>query len=286
LEIRRRLVDDFPALLEYRRDLANATENFAYFLTRQGKDAAAEEPYRQALELRKAVLAQGGPVPDYRQELARAYHNLANVQTVTKRLREAESTWGAALELWQQLAVDFPRVADVQKGLASALLGLAQLHNQRGEFKAAAALLEKAGTHLRAALGARPQDTAFRVAYRDHLMALAESRRGLTDHVQLASTAAELARFSYEPIEDTYSAACWIAGCVPLAKKDATLSEGRRTELAQSYTQQALALLKQAVTHGFADVSRMQKDPDLEPLRSRAEFPKLLAGLEAGRARK
>jgi serine/threonine protein kinase len=286
VEICRKLADDFPAVLKYRQSLASFTENLAYFLTRQGKDSAAEEPYRQALEMRKAILAQGGPLLDYRQELARAYHNLANVQSVTQRPREAETTWRAALEIWNQLAVDFPRIADVQNGLSLALVRVAGLQNQRGEFKAAAALLERAQTHIRAAQAARPQDAAFRETYRDYLMAFAESRHGLADHAHLATTAAELAQFSYEPVEDAYRAAGWTARCMPLAHKDAALSEGRRTELAQGYAQQALALLRQAVTHGFVDVSRMQKDPDLEALRSTKEYRKVLGDLEGGRKAK
>jgi hypothetical protein len=38
----------------------------------------------------------------------------------------------------------------------------------------------------------------------------------------------------------------------------------------------ALEALRQAIAQGFKDVEPLKKDPDLDPLRSRADFRKLL----------
>ncbi len=280
LEIRRKLTDDFPGALDYRWELANGSNDLAYLLTRQGKDAQAEEPYRQTLELRKQIVAQAGAVPRYRQELAESYHNLAHVLHVTRRPEAAESGWRDALDVWKQLAVDLPLVPDYQDGLAGALTSLAKLDNQRRDFDAAVARLENAGLHIQAALKSRPTDHGFRQSYRDLLVAVAQSRLGLADHARLATAADDLARFGYDPANDTYDAACLVCRCMTLADKDAQLAEARRKELAQSYADRALALLRQAVARGFKDVARMKKDADLEPLRTREEFKKVLAELE------
>jgi serine/threonine protein kinase len=283
LELYRKLADDFPGVLEYRQDLVSATSNLARFLTLQGNHAAAVEPCRQMVELRKAIVARAGPVPAYRHELALSYHNLAWVHSVTGRPKEAEAAWRAALKLWQQLAIASPQVAKYQHALAGMLTNLAKLHNQRGEFKAAVALLEEARSHSQAALDKRPNDPGFRQSYRDHLVALAHSRLGLADHVRIATIAAEIARFGYEPAYDTYYAGGMLARCVSLAAQDASLPEAQRKKLATSYTQQALARLRQAVRRGFKDVDELKKNPDLGPLRSRAEFRELLTELEAKR---
>jgi serine/threonine protein kinase/tetratricopeptide (TPR) repeat protein len=285
LEVRRKLADEFPSVLEYRCELATNTSDLARCLTLLGDNAAAEELYREALELRRAIVQQAGTVPGYRQELATSYHSLAWVLNVTGRPKEAESAWHASLEIWQQLAVELPQVPDYQDGLAGALTNLARLHNQHGEFAAAVALLEKARSHSQAALDKRPKDPGFRGSYRDHLVALAESQVGLADHARVAAIATEIVRFDCEPPKDTYGAGCLLARCVPLANKDTTLSEARRKELAESYTQQSLALLRQAVTQG-KDVALMKKDSDLESLRPRDEFRRLLADLEAGSRKK
>jgi hypothetical protein len=44
-----------------------------------------------------------------------------------------------------------------------------------------------------------------------------------------------------------------------------------------------VGLIRQAVGGGFKDVERLRKNKDLDPLRPRADFRKLLAELEDGR---
>ena len=76
-------------------------------------------------------------------------------------------------------------------------------------------------------------------------------------------------------------AACILCNCVTLADKDAKLSETKRKELAKSYADRALALLRQAISKGYQDAASMKKDTLLDPMRSRPEFQKLLDELEA-----
>jgi hypothetical protein len=109
---------------------------------------------------------------------------------------------------------------------------------------------------------------------------LAQSYLGLADHARLATTADELARFAYDPVNDTYMAACCLCSCVKLADKNDQLAEASRRELAQGYADRALMLLRQAVARGFKDTAHMNRNPDFEPLRARDDFRKLLADLE------
>jgi serine/threonine protein kinase/tetratricopeptide (TPR) repeat protein len=281
LDFRKNLAEDFPQVLEYRQLLANGYGDLGRFLGLQGKYAAEVEAYRQALELRKKIVAQAGPAPRNRLQLAWAYQNLGYVLRVSHRPEEAEPACRAAVDLWKQLIAELPQVPDFHGGLANTYSDLAQLHNERREYDAALALLEEARPHIQGALQARPKDRGFRDTYRDHLLALAATRRGLGDHAQVATTADELARFGYEPDRDSYAAACLLCNCVTLAGKDGRLADAKRRELAQAYSERALALLRQAVERGFKDVDRLKKDPDLEPLRARDEFGKLVADLEA-----
>jgi hypothetical protein len=54
------------------------------------------------------------------------------------------------------------------------------------------------------------------------------------------------------------------------------LSDNERAER-DKYCGLAAAALRQAVEHGFKDAERMRKDPDLELLRGRDDFEKLLS---------
>ena len=95
----------------------------------------------------------------------------------------------------------------------------------------------------------------------------------------------DLARAAYEPAADAYKAACIFARCILLADKDSKLSASRRTDLADSYANRAMAALHQAVTAGYKDAG-IKKDKDLDPLRPRADFQKLLADLKSTQAAK
>jgi serine/threonine protein kinase/tetratricopeptide (TPR) repeat protein len=269
IDLQKDLAEEFPHVLEYRHLLATSYGDLGRLLVLQGKYAAAAEFFRQALELRKKIVAQAGPAPRNRQELAETYHSLGYALRFLHRPDDAELALRAAVDLWKQLIADLPRIPDFHGGLADTYGELAQLRNERRAFLAALALLEEARPHVQTALTARPKDPWFRETYRDHLEALAATRRGLGDHAQTATTADELAGFGFQPARDTYNAARLLAACVTLAGKDDRLAVAKREELARLYADRALAMLQRILEYGFTDVAGLKNDPDLEPLRAR-----------------
>ena len=82
-------------------------------------------------------------------------------------------------------------------------------------------------------------------------------------------------------MNDLYNAACFLSCCVPLAEQDDQLPEAQRKPLAQTYADRAMTILRQAVQNGYKDVDHLKKDTDLDPLRSCADFRKLIADLES-----
>jgi hypothetical protein len=86
--------------------------------------------------------------------------------------------------------------------------------------------------------------------------------------VAAADLLADNARGSVE----IYFAACSYALCAPLAD---------RPETKEKYAARAVELLRQAVAKGYKDAAQMGKDADLDALRQRDDFKKLLADLEA-----
>jgi hypothetical protein len=72
--------------------------------------------------------------------------------------------------------------------------------------------------------------------------------------------------------EDWYNAACGYALCVPPADK---------AESGEKYAIRAVELLRLAVAKGYKDAAHLKEEADLDPLRQRDEFKKLLADLEA-----
>jgi eukaryotic-like serine/threonine-protein kinase len=276
----KKLAEDFPNVLAYHHELANDYGDLGFFLRGQGKHADAEKAYRRALGLREKVVAKAGTVPRYRQDLGRTYVGLGEVLGDQKKPEEAEKAFRQALPHQTRLVNEFPRAPAYRNHLVDTLAKLCLLRMQRREFADALPLLEQAGSHLQAALEASPKDPTARRFRRDHLRVTAQCYAGLADHARLAATADELARFGYDPMNDNYLAACMLCSCVVLAEKDAQLAEVRRKELARGYADRALALLRQAVAHGYQDVARLREDPNLQPVRAREEFRKLLDEME------
>jgi tetratricopeptide (TPR) repeat protein len=287
VELRKKLVEQFPRVRQYRWNLAATYNDLGYTQFRRKKFADAEENYRLAVDVLEKLMAEAGALPAYAQALSRSYTNLGHVLREQKKFPKAEKAYNESFELHLKLIAELPQSALHRAGTANALVLMAQLRQQGEDFDGAVPLLTKANSHLKAALelpkvaNASEIYAKAREMYRDNLRFLAKSYLMLADHDNLAATGDDLAGFGYEPAGDTFNAATMLSSAVTLVNKDTRLDEANRKKLAQTYTERALALLRQAVERGFEDAGRMQKDPRLEPLRERPEFRKLLTELEA-----
>jgi serine/threonine protein kinase len=78
-----------------------------------------------------------------------------------------------------------------------------------------------------------------------------------------------------------YDTACMRAVTAAVIRVVAKTAGADATRLAKEETDRAMAWLKQAVAAGYKDAAHMKKDKDLDVLRDREDFKKLLAELEA-----
>ena len=63
-------------------------------------------------------------------------------------------------------------------------------------------------------------------------------------------------------------------------RKSANLDAAKRQAATKFYADQAMVMLRDAVGKGYKDAAHMKEDTDLDPLRQREDFKKLLAELE------
>ncbi len=280
LALEKELVVDFPSLPQYRENLAGTHNNLGILLGKNGRPQDAEAAFRVALALYKELAADFPNQPKNRQDLAASHNNLGLLLRATGRLQDAEAAFGEALRLQKQLAVDFPMVPDLQYSLAGTLDNLAGLRYGRKDVDEARQLLQQSVAHFQAALKANPRDPVYRESWRNNRQLLTAVLVDLGDHVAAVETAAQLREAAVEPMEDCYNAACFLARCVMLAEEDSKISETHRKELAHSYADRAMTSLRQAVEHGYKDVTHMKQDQDLDALRDRSDFKKLLAEME------
>ena len=99
-------------------------------------------------------------------------------------------------------------------------------------------------------------------------LAFARVRQG--DHAGAASNAEEWARKPELSANDMYDLACVFSLATGAAGP---------SPLADRYASRAVEFLRKAINAGFRDAEHMKRDKDLDSLRSRADFGKLLVGL-------
>jgi serine/threonine-protein kinase len=282
LKEKQRLVDEHPAVPAYRNELAKSHNNLGNLMSDLGKRADAEIEYRAALKEQQR-LADDHRLPAYRTELARTHNNLGVFLVDLGRPAQAETEYRAAVNLQRNLATESPDVPNHRYELAVTVVNMAKLRQAAGDCEQASALLREARPQIEEALRAYPKNSEYRSAYRDSLFTLGRILVSLGDHEAAAQVAEKLRTQGFEPANDNYNAACILCRLVPIVIKDSRLPESKRNEQARTYADKSLQNLGEAIRRGFNDGSQIKKEPDLDPIRSRDDFKKLLTKLEKGK---
>jgi tetratricopeptide (TPR) repeat protein len=243
----------------------------------------AEKDFDQALRIQKQLAADFPSRPGFRQELARSHNNRGNLLRATGRPEEAEKDFDQALDIKRHLAADFPDQPDLRNELAGTCVNLALLRQQQGNWAAAKRLLLEGRPHHLAALRANPRDPTYRQFYRNHLNVLTAVQAGLLEPEAAVRTAATCRDLGWNTPADAYDAACFLSQCIPIVAKHDKLNDKERKEAARFYGDAAMKLLRDAVSKGYKDSVHMKKDADLDPLRQREDYKKLVAELKGKR---
>jgi tetratricopeptide (TPR) repeat protein len=276
------LAADFPDRPEFRGELATSHNNLGTLLHSTGRPKEAEAAYGDALLLQKRLAADFPDRPEFRHQLAGTHNNLGNLLRETGRLNEAEAALEATLGILKELATDFPNQPDLRNAVAGTCVNLAILHLRQREFRRAKVALGEAVAHHESALKANPRHPTYLQFYRNNLMALIQTNAGLGDPAGAKQVARRLRDVGGgDPPGNAYDAACGLALCIPIVQLEANVTKEARDKQAQLYADAALLMLRDAVTKGWRDAAHMKKDKDLDPLRQRDDFKKLLADLEA-----
>jgi tetratricopeptide (TPR) repeat protein len=283
LNIRNQLAADFPSRPEFRQELAKSHNNRGILLSETGRLKMAEKDDEQAVSILKQLAADFPSRPEFRQELAKSHNNRGILLSETGRLRMAEKDYDQAVSIYEQLAADFPNQPDLRNELANTCLNLALLHQQQGDWAAAKRLLLGSRPHHLAALNANPRHPTYRQFYRTHLGLLTAVHVGLLEQEDALRTAQLCRDLGWNAPADAYDAACFLSRCIPIVANHAKLDDKQRKGAAQFYGDAAMKLLRTAVSKGYKDLPHMKEDTDLDPLRQREDYKKLVAELKGKR---
>jgi tetratricopeptide (TPR) repeat protein len=280
LSVQEQLAADFPTRPDFRHELANGHNSRGSLLSDTGRFKEAEEDFDQALSIYKQLAADFPSRPEFRRLLASSHFNRGTLLCTIGRVQEAEKDFDQALTILKQLAADFPIQPDLRGELAGTYVNLAILHQKQGDWATAKRLLLEGRPHHLVALEANPRQPNYRQAYRYHLAALTAAHAGLLEQEDAVRTAETCRGLGWDAPVDAYDAACYLSRCVPVVAKHDKLDAEQRKEAAQFYSDAAMRLIRDAVSKGYKDVAHLKKDTDLDPLRQREDFQKLIAKLE------
>lgn len=261
--IREQLIVDEPDNLDFRRDLSRVYNNLAFTYDSLGRQADAESVLRKAIAIREEIVARKPDLTDYHIDLAKGLSNLGMILSKMERPADTESAYRRAIIIQEPIAARFPGVPELQ-------FQLGDWHNSLG---VALTKLDRAGeadaVHRRALtifeklVASFPKDMAFLIELgRTHILLRTANK---------AVAVAESLVNSPNPARGTiYSAACLYSQA-----STADDSADRREEFAA----RAVELLRRAIDLGMNDAERIDKDTDLESLREREDYRKLLVQL-------
>ncbi len=301
----KKLADAFPAVPAYRQELAATHHNLGLLLAGLGQRDEARKEYEAARDLQKKLADAFPAVPEYQQDLARTHNNLGILLAGLGRRDEARREYETSRDLHKKLADAFPAVPEYQVSLGGSYCNFGLLVKGEGKLADSLPWYDLAIRTLTQVLEKEPRDVTARLFLRNSHWGRAESLDQLKKHAvavkdwdraialspraerpsvrarraasrvqagQVAEAVAEVAELTKS---SRWNAGQWYDFACVYA-----LASGKSADNKQAYADRAMELLQKAVKAGFKDAAHMKKDPDLDPLRGRDDFKKLLEALD------
>jgi serine/threonine protein kinase/tetratricopeptide (TPR) repeat protein len=150
LPVQQQQVEQLPAVVRGRLDLADTYHGLGMVLPELGKRTEAETAFRQALDLRKRLVDDFPKVLQYRRELAAGYNDLGFLLEGQRKYPDAEEAYRLALGLKERLVAEASDVPGYRRDLARSHNNLGNLLRSQGKYA-------EAETAYRQALGLRQQ---------------------------------------------------------------------------------------------------------------------------------
>jgi serine/threonine protein kinase len=265
VDIYDQLADRFRTIPEYRKSLAMSLDNLSGVLSAQEKYPEAEAARRRALEIREQ-LADGFPtVPEYGVDLAISYHNSGEMVRESGQTEASLDWFKKAIERFEHVLAQEPRIVDARTGLRNSYWARAQALDALGRRSAATPDWERALN-----LDDGSKTTLIRLGL----------ARNKNDAAGCLAAAAEYEARNHTDAGRLYNAACLRAVCAAVIPQVPETPAADAARLSKEQGDLAMAWLHKAVAAGFSNASHVKQDNDLDALRERADFKKLLAELE------
>jgi tetratricopeptide (TPR) repeat protein/predicted Ser/Thr protein kinase len=282
IDVGERLAADFPDAAEYRQALARAWSALGSVLYQAARWSDSEAAFSRAVTLGEKLVADAPTAHNLRQDLSNVFVNLSLVFQRTGRMREAEEATQRALSIKEKLAGEFPTIPAYQSDFGGALNNLATFLRDRKEYVEARRLADKAIQQQQTALRVEPKNPKYQEFLGKHYQTLASIQLESGEAAAAGQTAQKALGIRPKSADDAIALADIAVASARRTAENANLSDGERAARTAACHDLAMKVLHEAVRRGFRDAKRLQNDPDLEPLRAREDFLKLVSEMAAG----
>jgi tetratricopeptide (TPR) repeat protein len=270
LEARSELARAHPKVASYQSLLASAHLNLADVFRLDARPDQAETAFRKALAIFDPLVREHREFTEFAIRCGGTQLGLGMVAADRGQFPDALEWYGRAIQTLET-------VLRKEKRLARARLDLSIAYEMRAK---ALTRLEKPAEAMKdwdraLALGKKLRPNALRSGRALTLVRLGQPERAVEEVRPLKGNPAE-------PSDETFfNVACVYAQASAAVGADARRPQAERDRLAGQYAARSVALLEQARAAGFfrtpVHLGYLKTDTDLDPLRPRDDFRKLLA---------
>ncbi len=236
---------------------------------------SAEKPYRESIAIFRRLTNLYPTDPHLSDHRAISENWLGILLDITDRPEESAELYRSAAAIWERLARDVPTEPDYPSHLGTALSNLGWQALKRGDVDEARTLVEQAIEFQGQAVAVQPRTPDYRTFHHKHHIVLLRVHQAAEDYEQSAVIAEKMTELLGAPAMDKRYAAGWVAAVIPAIQADVSLGEAAAA-LVERHAASTVKLLQQAIAAGYDDKEEMRQAPELEPLREREDFRKLL----------
>jgi serine/threonine protein kinase/tetratricopeptide (TPR) repeat protein len=288
---------DFPSDLgrnfndprQIRADVANIYRNIGYAHYRAGRTAESLAAYQHAVDTLESLIREDPRDTGFRERLVALLRLIGFSHGIDGRQEASLAAYQHALEIAEPLAADNPAVAGFRVQLAT-------IHRDIGRWMRRNNRLAEGRRHLEQAVAIQEKNVREEPKWEG---SLAGYYRELGWVHRLQGDAEEAMRLfqrarvldqkqAEKSVDAQYDLACDWAVSIPVVggSKDAReLTDAEKAER-RHLGDEAMKALRQAADGGWLNLEHWKKDEDLDALRRRDDFKKLIADLEEKGTRK
>jgi serine/threonine-protein kinase len=282
LEIRRRVAKDNPYVAEYQKELGIGLMNCGNSQRRAGRVEEAMVLSGEAREVYEKLIHNHPEIADYRYRLAGVFKGIAYIHENSGRTDDALAALTEARNLLEQVVRDHPEDLDFRYSLAVTLRWKGQVYQRRTNRWKEAIPLYQSGigqferlVRENPAMKSYPLELAYAYCYLGQVLRKADRNEEAEDMSHKALVLFE--RIDKEGDTDPYNVACIRSLSSDLVRS--SLSEADAKERGKRLADRAMDALRQAIANGYHDVPWIENDTDLDPIRAREDFKKLMQEL-------